>query len=125
MLAQERMVAFLWTADAAKARAFYEGVLGLAFVGDHGHLVLFDSGPARVALVRSDGPVTPPHGTAMGWNVADLRATVQDLTAKGVAFERSPNLPQDDLGIWSPVPGEGVAWFFDPDGNRLSVNGPT
>lgn len=123
MLADERLVAFLWTADAKKARAFYEGLLGLAFDGDYGHLVFFNSGPARVALVRSDGPVTPPQGTAMGWDVADLRATVRDLKARGVEFEHGANT--DESGIWSPAPGQGVAWFFDPDHNRLSVSGPT
>ena len=124
MLAGERLVAFIWTADADKARAFYEGVLGLAFAGDHGHLVSFESGPARVSLVRSEGPVTPPKGTAMGWHVADLRTTVRDLAARGVAFERGEGLVQDESCIWSPVPGQGVAWFFDPDHNRLSVSGP-
>ena len=122
MLAGQKLVAFLWTADAAKARSFYEGVLGLSFAGDHGHLVFFDSGPARVALVRSDGPVTPPPGTAMGWNVDDLRAEMRELTARGLAFERGEN--QDEFGVWSPAPGQGVAWFLDPDGNRLSLNGP-
>jgi catechol 2,3-dioxygenase-like lactoylglutathione lyase family enzyme len=124
MLTQERLVAFIWTADAERARAFYEGALGLTFVGDHGHLVLFDSGPARVALVRSEGPVTPPHGTAMGWNVGDLKASVRGLMARGVVFERFEGMVQDDLQIWSPVPGEGVAWFKDPDDNTLSLNGP-
>jgi catechol 2,3-dioxygenase-like lactoylglutathione lyase family enzyme len=123
MLADEKLTAFLWTADAERARAFYEGVLGLTFAGDHGHLVHFESGPTRVAFVRSEAPITPPPGTAMGWQVRDLIATVKDLTARGVAFERG-DLPHDDLGIWSPVPGQGVAWFLDPDGNRLSVNGP-
>jgi hypothetical protein len=33
-------------------------------------------------------------------------------------------MQQDDLNIWSPVPGEGVAWFKDPDANLLSLNGP-
>jgi catechol 2,3-dioxygenase-like lactoylglutathione lyase family enzyme len=124
MLTQERLVAFIWTVDAERARAFYEGVLGLTFVGDHGHLVLFDSGPARVALVRSEGPVKPPQGTAMGWNVGDLKASVRDLMARGVVFERYESMVQDDLRIWSPVPGEGVAWFKDPDENLLSLNGP-
>ena len=124
MLAQERLVAFIWTADAERARAFYEGVLQLTFVGDHGHLVLFDSGPARVALVRSEGPVTPTQGTAMGWNVGDLKASVRDLMARGVVFERYEGMAQDDLQIWSPVPGEGVVWFKDPDANLLSLNGP-
>ena len=124
MLAEERLVAFVWTADAERARGFYEGQLGLTFAGDHGHLVLFDSGPARIALVRSDKPVVPPEGTVVGWNVADLRASIRTLLERGVVFERGENAPKDDLPIWSPVPGQGVAWFKDPDDNRLSLNGP-
>ena len=124
MLTQERLVAFLWTSDPARARAFYEGALELTFAGDHDHLMSFDSGPARVALVKSQEPVTPPPGTALGWNVGDLRAAVRALVARGVVFERVEGMQQDELQIWSPVPGQGVAWFKDPDDNRLSLNGP-
>jgi catechol 2,3-dioxygenase-like lactoylglutathione lyase family enzyme len=124
VLIEERLVAFVWTADAGRARTFYEGVLGLTFAGDHDHLMHFDSGPARIALVKSDQPVTPPPGTAVGWTVRDLRASVRDLVARGVVFERFDGMQQDDLQIWSPVPGEGVAWFKDPDTNLLSLNGP-
>jgi catechol 2,3-dioxygenase-like lactoylglutathione lyase family enzyme len=121
-LGEQRLVAFLGTADAARARAFYEGVLGLACVGDHDHLILFDSGPARIAL-QKDARITPKMGTSAGWAVAGVRAAVRDLTARGVVFDRYESMTQDELGIWSPVFGEGVAWFKDPDGNLLSVNG--
>jgi catechol 2,3-dioxygenase-like lactoylglutathione lyase family enzyme len=120
MLANETLVGFLWTSQPQVARQFYEGVLGLTFVSDD-YLMIFQSGAARVALVKSDQPITPPRGTALGWHVADVRATVQELTARGVVFERG-ELPHDELGIWSPSPGHGVAWFLDPDGNRLSVS---
>ena len=125
MLTEERLVAFVWTSDSGRARAFYEGVLGLTFAGDHDHLMHFDSGPARIALGKSDQPVTPPHGTAVGWTVSDLKTNVRDLMARGVVFEAFKGMAQDELQIWSPVPGEGVAWFKDPDGNLLSLNGPT
>jgi catechol 2,3-dioxygenase-like lactoylglutathione lyase family enzyme len=122
MLAQETLEAFLGTTDSARARAFYEGVLGLTCVGDHEHLIDFESGSARVRLQKLD-KVTPPFGTAMGWRVKDLKASVRALVTKGVAFEKF-DMPQDELNIWSPVPGQGVAWFHDPDGNLLSLNGP-
>ena len=121
MLAQETLEAFLGTTNSAAARAFYEGVLGLTFVDEHEHLVEFDAGGARLRLQKLD-KVTPPYGTALGWRVKDLRGTIRALVARGVTFERG-GLPHDELGIWSPVPGQGVAWFFDPDGNRLSLNG--
>jgi catechol 2,3-dioxygenase-like lactoylglutathione lyase family enzyme len=121
MLAQETLEAFLGTANSAVARAFYEGVLGLTCIADHEHLVDFDAGGARVRLQKFE-KVTPPFGTALGWRVRDLKGTIRALVAKGVTFERG-SLPHDELGIWSPVPGQGVAWFLDPDGNRLSLNG--
>jgi catechol 2,3-dioxygenase-like lactoylglutathione lyase family enzyme len=123
MLAQETLVAFLGTSKPAEARAFYEGVLELALVDDHQFLMVFQSGPARVSLQKLD-KVTPPHGTAMGWNVKDIRATMRALMARGVAFERFEGMDQDELGVWSPAPGTGVAWFKDPDGNLLSLSGP-
>lgn len=124
MLTEERLVAFLVTNDAGRARAFYEGKLGLTLVMDEEHLIFFDSGPARIALQKSDKPVTPPFGTAAGWNVRDLRASVRDLKARGIVFERYDGMQQDELNIWSPVAGQGVAWFKDPDANLLSLNGP-
>jgi catechol 2,3-dioxygenase-like lactoylglutathione lyase family enzyme len=124
VLTEEKLVAFVWTADAQRARAFYEGVLGLTFAGDHDHLMHFDSGPARIALVKSDQPVTPPPGTAVGWTVGDLKTSIRDLMARGLVFEHIEGMQQDELQIWSPVPGQGVAWFKDPDDNRLSLNGP-
>lgn len=66
--------------------------------------------------------MTPPRGTALGWEVGDLRGAIRALVARGVTFERGA-LDQDELGIWSPVLGQGVAWFFDPDGKRLSLSG--
>ena len=43
---------------------------------------------------------------------------------RGVVFERFEGMKQDEPGVWSPAPGVGVAWFKDPDGNLLSLNGP-
>ena len=123
MLAQEKLVAFIATSNATAARAFFEGKLGLTFVSDDEYLVVFDSGAARIMLQKTD-VVTPPHGTALGWRVGDLHATIRALTERGVVFERFDGMAQDEMGVWSPAPGEGVAWFKDPDSNLLSLNGP-
>ncbi|HLK26492.1 MAG TPA: VOC family protein [Caulobacteraceae bacterium] len=124
MLKEERLVAFLSTADSKRARAFYEDVLGLTFTGEHEYLVTFDWGSAGLKLQKAD-KVEPPHGTALSWTVRDLRETMRGLAARGVAFERYPDShEQDEMGVWSPVPGQGVAWFKDPDGNLLALSGP-
>ena len=108
------------TADAGRARAFFEGVLGLTFVEDNEHLVVFETASARLNLQKTD-VVKPPFGTAVGWHVKDLRQSIKGLAARGVSFERYEGMQQDDLAIWSPAPGVGVAWFKDPDGNLLSL----
>ena len=54
--------------------------------------------------------------------MTDIRATLRDLVSRGVVFERYEGMEQDDLGVWSPMPGTGVAWFKDPDGNLLSLS---
>ncbi len=123
MLTDETLVAFVTTAAPTQARAFYEGVLGLSLVSDGDHLMVFESGPSRVSLVKGTIANVQP-GTAVGWNVKDLRATIRELTERGVTtFDRS-GTDKDELGIWSPVAGHGVAWFKDPDGHTLSVAGP-
>jgi len=48
---------------------------------------------------------------------------VRALTAAGITFERFPGMDQDPDGVWRPSPDSGaVAWFRDPDGNRLSLS---
>ena len=123
MLNDETLVAFVTTARPKEARAFYEGVLGLSFVSDGDHLMVFGSGPARVSLVKGETANVQP-GTAIGWNVKDLRATIRELMSRGVTTFNRSGVDKDELGIWSPVPGHGVAWFKDPDGHTLSVAGP-
>ena len=121
-LADERLVAFLSTAQPKAARRFYEGVLGLTFVLESEHMMVFQSGPAQVNLAKGDA-VTPRVGTSLGWHVSDLRGTIQALMDKGVVFERFDGMQQDELGVWSPSPSQGVAWFKDRDGNLLSLSG--
>ena len=121
MLANEILTAFLATSDSGRARAFFEGVLGLTFVAENEYLVMFESGSARLNLQKTE-VVNPPFGTAVGWHVKDLRENIKALAARGVSFERFEGMQQDDLAIWSPEPGTGVAWFKDPDGNMLSLS---
>jgi len=122
MLGQEKLVAMLGTTDPKRARDFFEGALGLTFVADHPHALLFETANAQLMVQKTD-KVSPPHGTALGWHVEDLRGVMRGLIARGVVFERFEGMEQDELGVWSPAgPTTGVAWFKDPDGNLLSLS---
>ena len=117
-----KLVAFVATMDSVKARAFYEGVLGLKLVEDQRPFALvFDANGTmlRVITVQEHNPA--PF-TVLGWAVDSIGETVDRLTAVGVEFQRYPGINESDpKGIWSAPGGARVAWFKDPDGNVLSV----
>ncbi len=123
MLDRSNLVAFAATIDPQRARAFYEGVLGLKLIEQSPFALAFDANGTmlRIQVVPQ---FTPQPHTALGWSVADIAAMVRDLAGRGVTFERFPGLKQDQLGIWSSPPGARVAWFRDPDGNLLSLTQP-
>jgi catechol 2,3-dioxygenase-like lactoylglutathione lyase family enzyme len=112
---------FVCVTDRARAKEFYGGALGLTLKHEDGFAIVFDSnGTAlRVSPMKE---FTPQPFTVLGWEVAEIKATVKALKNAGVEFVRVPGLPQDESGIWSPAPGIFVAWFKDPDGNMLSVS---
>ena len=123
MLNQSSLVCFIATADSDRARAFYQGKLGLALTEDNGYSLIFDANGTQLRLQRVE-TVAPHPYTALGWEVADLAATVRALAADGLAMARFPGLPLDADGIWDTPDGSRVAWFHDPDGNTLSIHQP-
>jgi len=120
MLGTDDLVAFVHVTDLTRARAFYDGVLGLTLIEDTPFAVVFDANGTtlRVTLVEGHAPLV---GTVLGWHVDDIATSIGELTARGVEFARYDGMEQDELGVWSPPGGGQVAWFHDPDGNTLSL----
>ena len=120
MLGCSKIVAFVATTNSAKARAFYEGILGLPFAYEDAFAVAFDANGVelRIQKVRT---LTPQPHTLLGWSVASIEQVVRALIANGVVFERYPFLQHDAYGIWTAPSGAKVAWLKDPDGNLLSL----
>ena len=121
MLSSRKIVAFVPTSDPARARAFYEGTLGLTFVKDDGFATVFDANGIMVRVAKVPD-FKPAQFTILGWQVNDIEKEVRELAAKGVQFEIFGFFKQDELGIWTAPSRDKVAWFKDPDGNVLSVS---
>jgi catechol 2,3-dioxygenase-like lactoylglutathione lyase family enzyme len=121
MLGTKNIVAFVAIKDAEKARAFYEGVLGLRFVKDDGFALVFDANGIMVRAAKMK-EVTPVQSTVLGWQVSGSENIVRALAKKGIQFEIFGFFKQDELGVWAAPTGDKVAWFKDPDGNILSVS---
>jgi catechol 2,3-dioxygenase-like lactoylglutathione lyase family enzyme len=120
MVSSGKVVAFVTTSDGQRARAFYEGVLGLRVVGDDDFAVALDSNGTTVRVTKMRETRALGY-TVLGWEVADIASSVRSLDDRGVKFERYAHFEQDELGIWTAPSGARVAWFKDPDGNVLSL----
>jgi catechol 2,3-dioxygenase-like lactoylglutathione lyase family enzyme len=121
MTGSSSIIAFIPTRDADRAKAFYEGILGLHFVRDDHFALVFKANGITIRIVKMDEFV-PAAYTILGWEVADAPEAAKELCAKGITFERYPGMEQDDLGIWISPNGSKVVWFKDPDGNVLSIS---
>jgi catechol 2,3-dioxygenase-like lactoylglutathione lyase family enzyme len=121
MLGTKDIVAFLPTTDYDKARAFFEGVLGLRFVSNDGFAMVLDANGTMIRISKVP-EFKPFPWTVLGWQVTGIESVVAALSEKGVTFERFGFFEQDALGIWTAPSGDKVAWFKDPDGNTLSVS---
>ena len=119
MLGAARIVAFAATADAAKSRAFYEGVLGLKFVHEDECAIVYDA-EVELRFQKVRAFQAHPH-TQLGWSVSSIETLVKGLREKGVVFETFSFLNQDQNCIWTAPSGARIAWFKDPDGNLLSL----
>lgn len=122
ILGNSKLVAFAPTVNPAKARAFYEGVLGLTLVEDQAPFALVFDANGIMLRVTSVRELTPQVFTVLGWDVEDIEATIDKLTAAGVEFLRFTGMNDTEpRGIWTSPNGARIAWFKDPDGNALSV----
>jgi len=64
----------------------------------------------------------PASFTILNFLVEDIERAVDELTARGVRFERYDTGPRTDAkGIHRTPEVRPVAWFRDPAGNILSI----
>jgi catechol 2,3-dioxygenase-like lactoylglutathione lyase family enzyme len=132
MLAHSDVATRLPAQDLERARSFYAEKLGLEPVEERAGGLLYRCGSGHFALFESAGAASGDH-TQMGWEVADIEATVAALRARGVVFEEYdlPGLRTVDgiATIAGNYPskggvGEKGAWFRDSEGNLLGIGQP-
>jgi catechol 2,3-dioxygenase-like lactoylglutathione lyase family enzyme len=107
--------------DTDAARAFYTDVLGIEVTEDNGILRL-QLGGGTPTIVYPKPDHVPATYTVLNFPVPDVEAAVDELTAKGVVFERYEGTPveTDEKGVFRGG-GPLIAWFTDPAGNVFSV----
>jgi len=108
--------------DVEAAKRFYGETLGLGTtdLSEEFGVMSIQLAGGRDTLVYRKYDFTPATYTILNFEVDDIDAAVDELTAKGLTMERYDGFDQDDKGI-ARGPGPSIAWFKDPAGNILSV----
>jgi catechol 2,3-dioxygenase-like lactoylglutathione lyase family enzyme len=121
-LSDHSIIGFVATSDPDRARKFYSEKLALPLIEEQLPFALVYDAHGTMLRVTVVKGVSPTGYTVLGWEVPDIAAAVNGLTAAGIKFERYPGMQQDELGIWTSPGGVKVAWFKDPDENTLSLS---
>jgi catechol 2,3-dioxygenase-like lactoylglutathione lyase family enzyme len=122
MLGDARICADVATRDLRRARAFYEGALGLKpLMVDQERGVYYRAGAGTMLNLYERG-LEPAARTAATFLVDDITSAMAGLRGAGVGFEDydEPDLKTQD-GVFSDGTGFKACWFKDPDGNILSL----
>jgi predicted enzyme related to lactoylglutathione lyase len=105
--------------DIKKARAFYEGALGLTPGKefdpnkDGASWVEYEVGGATFAIGCAPGQYNPSEdGAVVSFEVDDFKATIADLKSKKVPFKLEP----------MDFPTCSMAIITDPDKNRVLIH---
>jgi catechol 2,3-dioxygenase-like lactoylglutathione lyase family enzyme len=108
--------------DPAAARTFYGETLGLRVEDADGGMFRLKLAGDRDVLVYPSPGHRAGSFTVLNFPVEDIEKAVDELTARGVAFETYTGTPMetDAKGIFRKG-GPLIAWFHDPAGNTLSV----
>ncbi len=102
--------------DMARARAFYEGVLGLkpakVIETPDGQWVEYEIGATALSLGRAPGWKPGPDGGTVALEVGDFDAAIAHLREHRVKFRLEP--------VATPVCR--LAMICDPDGNTICLH---
>jgi predicted enzyme related to lactoylglutathione lyase len=103
--------------DVPRARAFYEGVLGLPVtmntdMGEKGHWIEYDIGPGTLGIGKYQGWKPTGDGCTVALEVENFDAAVESLRKAGTPFKMGP--------LETPVCH--MLMVSDPDGNTLIIH---
>jgi len=131
LLAGSPLATRLPAQDLNRARRWYSDRLGLEPVEERDGGLRYQCGGVSFALFQSAGRPSGAH-TQVGWEVADIDATVAELRARGVRFEEYDlpglqtvdGIAEIDGNYPSKGTGERAAWFHDSEGNLIGLGQP-
>ena len=102
--------------------SFYGGVLGLLLQDARPFALVADAGATQLRITAVGSVCAVPY-TVLGWQVEDIESTIDELVFQRGAVHPIRRHGAADRGLWTAPSGARIAWFRDPDGNNLSLQG--
>jgi predicted enzyme related to lactoylglutathione lyase len=112
--------------DLQKAKEFYGETLGLKteVIDEENGLMTLHLAGDRPTIIYQQPDSTPASYTILNFPVDDIDAAADELSKRGITFERYDAFEHDEKGIARGLAqnrGPDIVWFKDPFGNVLSV----
>lgn len=122
MLSASTVTTMLPVKDLDRARAFYEGCLGLEPGGlrPDGKFVYRVGGSLLALFPKPEG--TKADHTAVSFQVKDINTSIATLKAAGVVFEDYDFPGLKTVHHVCVLGAEKAAWFKDTEGNCLCIH---
>lgn len=122
MLSGSAVTTMLPVKDMKRARAFYEGCLGLKPGGlkPDGKFVYKVGGSTLALFPKPEG--TKAEHTAISFLVTDIAASIKELKRAGVVFEEYDFPGLKTVNHVCVLGAEKAAWFKDTEGNFLCLH---
>lgn len=109
------------TNDITRAKDFYANTLGLSVTEDPAFGLNVRLGGGGTVYIYPKDSHAPATYTVLNFPVDNIDQAVDELTQRGVQFERYESFNQDERGIARDEYGPPIAWFTDPAGNILAI----
>lgn len=121
MLQNHPVYVYLPARDVARARRFYEQVLGFEPGGELADGVTYRFGNGTAAFLYPTDNAGTSKASQAFWQVENIEKEVAELKQRGVTFEHY-DMPDDEVdGDIHTGGGARAAWFKDPEGNVLAI----
>ena len=122
MLKTAPIVPYIPAADVARARRFYEQIVGLVPKEEYAGGVIYECGKGTAVFMYPSGGAGTSKASCAFWAVEDVAAEVAELKARGVVFEEYDMPGLKTVNSIATGGGAKTAWFKDTEGNIMAVS---
>src|ERR1700745_1124707 len=121
MLQKSALYAYIPAKDVARARKFYEQILGFKPKEGYAGGVIYEFGKGTAFFLYPTLNAGTSHASQAFWQVDDVEREVADLKARGVEFEYYDMPGEKSASGVVTAGGAKAAWFKDSEGNILAI----